>query len=83
MPFTLSEKSDIALPKVTIFSLKSSKSTSPVNQLTTPPLFGKVDAIFAMASPALAAAVTASLSIFPETTLENSVIASPNGTMLA
>ena len=81
IPVTFLEKLAMALPKLFMFLLKSSKSTSPANHPTTPPLLGNVDAICAIALPAFAAAVTAPSSIFPDTSFENLAIALPNGTI--
>ena len=54
-------------------------SFSPVKNPTTPPVFGMVAAISAIALPAIDAFVTASASR-PCTATENAIIASPNGT---
>ena len=54
-------------------------SFSPAKKPTTPPEFGIVDAISAIAFPAVAAFVTVS-ALRPVTASENSIIASPKGT---
>ena len=54
-------------------------SPSPAKNPTTPPLFGRVEAISAKVFPAVAALATRSPSI-PATSIENSFIAVPNGT---
>ena len=78
-PFTAVEKSIIASPNGINCSPNSFISLSPAKKLTTPPVFGMVVAISAIAFPAIAAAVTASASS-PFTARENPIIASPNGT---
>ena len=53
-------------------------SLSPAKKPATPPVLGIISAISAIVLPALAAAVTAALSMLPDTMDENSTIALPN-----
>ena len=78
-PLTASPKFFIALPNGTSFLPNVSISLLPVNQLTTPPVFGIVAAISVIALPAIAASVTA-FAFNPSTASPNFIIALPNGT---
>ena len=80
IPATTSPYFFIASPNTTICSPNLSRSLLPVNQLTTPPVFGTVLASSVKANPAVADAVTASPSI-PATASPYAFIASPNGTI--
>ena len=78
-PVTAIENSFIASPNGTSCSPKASMSFSPAKKPTTPPLFGIVDAISAIAFPAFAASVT-TLASKPATESAKAFIASPKGT---
>ena len=79
LPATVLENSAMAFPNGIRSSANVARSLSPAKSDTRPPVLGMVSAISDMTLPALAAAVIAPSSIFPETVLENSVIAFPNG----
>ena len=78
-PATESAKAFIASPKGTSWSPNAPISFSPAKKPTTPPLFGIVDAISAIAFPAFAASVT-TLASKPATESAKAFIASPKGT---
>ena len=78
-PRTASPNAFIASPNGTSCFPNSPISFSPAKNPTTPPEFGMVVAISAMALPAIAASVTAFASS-PVIASPNFLIASPNGT---
>ena len=78
-PRTASPNAFIASPNGTSCFPNSPISFSPAKNPTTPPEFGMVVAISAMALPAIAASVTAFASS-PVIASPNCLIASPNGT---
>ena len=77
-PLTACENNIIASPKGISCSPNASMSFSPAKKPTTPPEFGIVVAISAIALPAMEALVTASASN-PCIADANPIIASPNG----
>ncbi len=79
IPLTDSEKDFMPSPKTTSCSPNVSKSFSPMNQPTTPPVLGTVSASSVNAFPAVAAFST-TLAFNPSTVSANSTMASPNGT---
>ena len=78
-PVTAMEYCFMASPNGTNFSPNMSRSFSPVKNATRPPLFGTVFANSIRALPAVTELTTTS-AFSPVTAIENSFIASPNGT---
>ena len=76
LPETLLENFTIASPNATHLSPNSAKSDVPTIS-ANPPDFGSAFCSSAIALPAVAAAVTAPSSIFPDTASENLTIALP------